>query len=79
MTLDERKILLVDDELTILQTFRAGLRRQFNIETALGPEKGLQKVEKEGPYAVIVSDLKMPIMDGFSFLKRAGRLSRNRS
>ncbi|WP_163352132.1 ATP-binding protein [Desulfovibrio sp. JC010] len=75
MILDERKVLLVDDEVSILNTFKAGLLRQFNFETALGPEEGLHKVELEGPYAVIISDLKMPLMDGFSFLEAAGRLS----
>lgn len=66
----EDKVLFVDDEENILQAFKRQLRKRFNFDTALGPEVGLKAVMKNGPYAVVVSDLRMPKMDGIEFLKQ---------
>ena len=66
----DEKVLLVDDEADILETFRRSLRKKFRVEVALGPEKGLEAVSTNGPYAVIVSDMRMPGMDGIQFLSR---------
>ena len=63
-----QKILLVDDDPNILQGFKRQLRKQFQIETALGGKEGLEAVVKSGPFAVIVSDMQMPEMDGIQFL-----------
>jgi response regulator RpfG family c-di-GMP phosphodiesterase len=62
------KILIVDDDANILQSYKRRLRRQFNIEIALGGELGLEIIRAKGPFAVIVSDLRMPGMDGIKFL-----------
>ena len=63
-----RRILLVDDDLNILQGFKRQLRKRFHIETAPGGKEGLEAVVKGGPFAVIVSDMQMPEMDGIQFL-----------
>lgn len=62
------KVLFVDDEQNILDTFRVTLRKRFEVTTALGPEEGVKAVQHQGPFAVVVSDLKMPKMDGVTFL-----------
>ena len=51
------KILFVDDESNILDTFRRGLRKRFTVDTALGGKEGLLRLQSSGPYAVVVSDL----------------------
>ncbi len=51
---DERKVLFVDDEQNILDTYSASLRRRFKVETALGPLEGLNKIKDSGPFAVVV-------------------------
>jgi response regulator RpfG family c-di-GMP phosphodiesterase len=61
-------ILWVDDDLNILDGFRRQFRKQFNIEIALGPEMGLDAIANRGPFAVVISDLRMPGMDGIQFL-----------
>jgi DNA-binding NtrC family response regulator len=66
----DHKVLFVDDDSNILDSYKRQLRRHFLVETALGPEEGLNAVIKKGPYAVIVSDLRMPGMDGNQFLSR---------
>jgi K+-sensing histidine kinase KdpD len=62
------RILLVDDEQNILDVLKVHFRKHFEVETALGPNEGLSKVQSDGPFAVVVSDLKMPSMDGLEFL-----------
>jgi response regulator RpfG family c-di-GMP phosphodiesterase len=62
------KILCVDDEANILESYQRTLRKHYLIDTALGGEKGLAAVGSQGPYAVIVSDMRMPGMDGIQFL-----------
>ena len=64
------RILFVDDEPNILQAMERQFRKQFEIHTAVGPVLGLEAIAKEGPFAVVVSDLRMPVMDGVEFLTR---------
>lgn len=70
-----RKVLFVDDEKNILDSYRASLRKRFRVDTALGPEEGLKKIKESGPYAIVVSDLKMPKMDGITFLNKVHEIS----
>jgi response regulator RpfG family c-di-GMP phosphodiesterase len=70
-----QKILIVDDEQNLLDSLKRQLRKDFQIETALGPEEGLKAIPSQGPFAVIVSDLRMPVMDGIEFLYRAEKIA----
>ena len=63
-------ILCVDDDPNILASFERQFRKRFTIETATGAEKGLEVIAQKGPFAVVVSDLHMPGMDGIEFLNR---------
>jgi response regulator RpfG family c-di-GMP phosphodiesterase len=69
------KVLFVDDERNILDAFERQFHKRFAIETALGPERGLELLSTHGPYAVIVSDLRMPVMTGIQFLAEAKNLA----
>ncbi len=69
------KILLVDDDANILDGYRRSLSREFLMETAEGAEPALALAEKNGPYAVVVSDMRMPGMDGIQLLSRIKALS----
>lgn len=64
------KILFVDDDPNILAAFERQLRKDFSVHTALGGEEGLRAISAHNPFAVIVSDLRMPGMDGIQFLSR---------
>jgi ActR/RegA family two-component response regulator len=65
-----RRILFVDDEPNVLDALERQLRKQFEVTTAEGPLQGLHAIEKDGPFAVVVSDLRMPVMDGIQFLAK---------
>jgi len=62
------KILFVDDEQSILDGFQRQLRKKYDVFTANGGEEGLKKIASDGPFAVVVSDMRMPVMDGVAFL-----------
>jgi response regulator RpfG family c-di-GMP phosphodiesterase len=60
-------ILLVDDEPAILDGLRRQLRKKFTVHTAAGGAEALELLESE-PVAVVVSDMRMPQMNGATFL-----------
>lgn len=64
----QEKILFVDDDTHLLEAVERLLRKRFHIDTRGGPVAGLAAVQREGPYAVVVSDMRMPGMDGVQFL-----------
>ncbi len=64
------KILFVDDETAVLEGFQRLLRQEFEIETANSGARALEKLANDGPFAVVVSDMRMPEMDGAQFLAK---------
>lgn len=74
--LTKPRILLVDDDADLLAGMARGLRSEhFELATATSGAEALDLLQKRGPYAVIVSDLKMPVMDGVEVLGRARTVS----
>ena len=67
-------ILFVDDESNVLDAFERQLKKQFSIRTAAGAAEALRILEEEGPGAVIISDMRMPGMDGIQLLARVKSL-----
>lgn len=63
-----RKVLFVDDDVNILASFRRRLGRRFDIVTVSGGAQGLELLDNDGPVAVVISDQRMPGMDGIEFL-----------
>lgn len=64
------RILFVDDEKKVLDGYSRTLRKLFTVVTALGAEEALQVMDEDGPFTVIVSDIRMPKMDGIELLSR---------
>ncbi len=62
------KILCVDDDPNILKSYERSLHKEFTIKTAEDGKNGLEMVRKQGPFSVVVSDLRMSEMDGIQFL-----------
>lgn len=69
------RILLVDDDSNVLDGYRRGLSREFLLETAIGSDQALPLIENNGPYAVIVSDMRMPGMNGIQLLSTVKTLA----
>ena len=68
MSEDMPKILYVDDEFINLELFRLNFEYEMEVFIAESPEKGLELL-KEHDFKVIVSDLKMPEMNGIEFIR----------
>ncbi|PKK81978.1 MAG: two-component system response regulator [candidate division Zixibacteria bacterium HGW-Zixibacteria-1] len=69
------KILIVDDEQNILAALERQLRGTFNVVTAEDGHNGLRVLQEQGPFAVIVSDMRMPEMNGIQLLVQAAKFS----
>jgi diguanylate cyclase (GGDEF) domain len=65
----------VDDNANTLNAYKRLLRKLVKIETAQGVEQGLEIVTKQSPFAVIISDLQMPVMNGIKFLSQVKELT----
>ena len=64
-----KNILYVDDERINLELFRINFRGDYNVFIVDSAKKGLEILEKED-IRVIVSDLKMPEMNGIEFIEK---------
>lgn len=69
-----RRLLFVDDDANLLSAFRRSLRNVFEFDTALGGAEALDLIAKQD-YAVIVADMRMPLMDGIELLEKVARSS----
>ena len=69
------RVLLVDDEPLVLEGLKRQLRKKVDIETASSGREGLAILERSGPFAVVVSDMRMPEMNGSQFLEQVRQRS----
>jgi response regulator RpfG family c-di-GMP phosphodiesterase len=67
-------VLCVDDEPRIVDSLAVHLRRNFHVIAANGGNSALQLLKERGAPAVIVSDMRMPGMDGATLLKHVRQL-----
>lgn len=65
----EEWILFVDDDPNILEGYQRKLQHVLHVRTAQGPHLGLREIKDKGPFAVVVADMNMPLMNGIEFLK----------
>jgi response regulator RpfG family c-di-GMP phosphodiesterase len=69
------RVLCVDDEARIVEGLALHLRKDYEVHTATGGAQALQILKEIGGAAVVVSDMRMPDMDGATFLQHV--LNRN--
>lgn len=62
------EILFVDDEPQVLDGLKRMLYKEFEVDTAVGTDQALTAIRVCGPYSVVVSDMRMPGMNGAQFL-----------
>lgn len=69
------RVLFVDDEPKLLAGLQRQLFGQFELKTASSGAEGLDVLKEDGPFAVVISDMRMPEMDGIQFLAAVKRRS----
>jgi len=62
------RVLFVDDEASLLSGMKRLLRDEYCVETAVGAVEALKLMDEVPSFAVIVSDMRMPNMNGVEFL-----------
>jgi len=67
--MDRPRILYVDDELINLELLQLTYLNDFTVVIAESAEKGLKLLELHSDIHVLISDLKMPVMNGLEFIK----------
>ncbi len=74
---DKRKprLLCVDDEPDVLDGLVLNLRRRYDVLTATSGAAGLEVLGRETQLAAVISDMRMPGMDGATFLAEARKLA----
>jgi len=65
------KILYVDDEPVNLMLFEINFSKEYNILTAENGFSGLETLDANPDILIIVSDMKMPNMNGIEFISKA--------
>jgi CheY-like chemotaxis protein len=67
---DSPRVLCVDDEPRVVEGLVLHLRRDYEVHTALSGDEALQKLKEVGDVSVVISDMRMPGMDGATLLHR---------
>ena len=66
----KQKVLYVDDEPINLELLKISFRKEYEVITAISAEDGLKILEKDSDIKLIISDLRMPVMDGYEFIRK---------
>jgi DNA-binding NtrC family response regulator len=64
------RVLIVDDQPSVLRAMRRGLADEFDVHTAASGHEGLQLLETSEPFSAVVADYVMRDMNGSDFLNR---------
>src|SRR4051812_28427828 len=69
------RVLIVDDDAVALANLTRAVSGSFEVSVASNGPDALARVERDGPYAVVVADTRMPGMDGATLLARIAELA----
>ena len=68
------KVMLIDDDRSVLFAYQRQLFGKYDARAVESGVKALDLLQREGPFAVIVSDYRMPEMDGITLFTKAAEI-----
>ncbi len=68
---EKPKILYVDDEIVNLQLFKLVFSNKYEVFTAENGLKGLELLDNNHSVSIVISDMKMPLMNGIEFIQKS--------
>ncbi len=68
------KLLYVDDEQINLQLFKINFGNKYNVIITDRPSEGLEILQNDPDIKVVISDMKMPEMNGIEFITKAKQI-----
>lgn len=71
------RVLFVDDDQMLLSSMERCLGLDFDLETAISGPDALELIAASEVFPVIVSDMRMPAMDGIQFIQKAREISKH--
>jgi type II secretory ATPase GspE/PulE/Tfp pilus assembly ATPase PilB-like protein len=74
---DKVKVLCVDDDESILRGYQLNLRNEFDLHVAKSGESGIEIFKKVGEFSVVLSDMRMPGMNGSKMLAEINKIDPN--
>src|SRR5690349_16055277 len=69
------RVLCVDDDPNVLEALATNIGRRYDVQTAVSGAQALEQLTIDPGKAVIVSDMRMPVMDGATFLAKTRELA----
>jgi CheY-like chemotaxis protein len=69
--MNDLRVLIVDDEKSILSALERGLEEDFTITCSQSATEAIEILKQSRDFAVVVTDMRMPEVDGLQFIQRA--------
>ncbi len=73
----DRTILVVENDIELIQVYKEILElHEFNVQTALNGEEGVEKFKQTKP-SLVIMDEDMPVLNGFEAFKQIKEIDKN--
>ncbi|MCC7167193.1 MAG: response regulator [Rhodospirillales bacterium] len=69
------RVLVVDDDVNLLNGLRRFFGKRFDLSVAQGGDEALEKIKGDGPYSVVLCDMRMPGLSGVEVLEQVQGLA----
>ena len=76
--MEKQKILYVDDEVINLELFKINFDDEYRVLTARSGEEALEVLRENDDLKVVISDMKMPRMNGIELVTKVKEISPER-
>jgi response regulator RpfG family c-di-GMP phosphodiesterase len=69
------RVLFVDDDVSLLKSIQRNLCFDYDLSIAESGQQALELIRQNEPFSVVVTDMRMPVMDGIHFINEARQIA----